>query len=262
MPAVAVAAASRNGRSFRISTHTKADPSDEHAGDHDAQQAVDLKLERRAPVAVLARDPGQRRRIAGLAGPLDDVAARALDDERPGEERRAHSPLDGARLAGERRLVEHAGRPTRATVPSATTWSPGRSATRSPTRPRRLRRAASAPSRTTRACGATSRANRSSVRFARTSWTIPIAVFATSTPANSPSAGRPARRITTKKAARIRLNSVSVFARTMLAYDRLVGSSPRGPSASSRRRASASVSPESAGTVDECGSVGIGRVGA
>ena len=27
MPAVAVAAASRNGRSFRISTHTKADPS-------------------------------------------------------------------------------------------------------------------------------------------------------------------------------------------------------------------------------------------
>ena len=47
-------------------------------------------------------------------------------------------------------------------------------------------------------------------------------VLATSTPPNRPSAGRPAAVITTQNEPRMRLNSVSVFERTMLAYERLV----------------------------------------
>jgi hypothetical protein len=46
---------------------------------------------------------------------------------------------------------------------------------------------------------------------------MPMPVLATRTNPNSPSAGLPAARITTKNAPRMRLNSVSVFDRTMLA---------------------------------------------
>jgi len=73
-----------------------------------------------------------------------------------------------------------------------------------------------------------------------------MAVLATRIPANRPSAGRPAARINTKKAARIRLNSVSVFDLTMLATERLDGGGGRSPRAASRRAASSRLSPAEA----------------
>ena len=55
--------------------------------------------------------------------------------------------------------------------------------------------------------------------------------------------------ITTQNDPRIRLNSVSVFERTMLEYERLVAAGARGGDASRRRRASTSVRPVSLASV-------------
>ena len=76
-----------------------------------------------------------------------------------------------------------------------------------------------------------------------------MAVFATSTNPNRPSAGLPAATITTQNAPRMRLKSVSVFERTMLAYDRLVPGGSCGGAASRRRRASTWVRPVSLASV-------------
>ncbi len=69
--------------------------------------------------------------------------------------------------------------------------------------------------------------------------------LATAIARNSPSAGSPATRSSTKKDTRIRLNSVSVFSRTIPATVRLEGRVSRSPRSVSRRPASASVSPAS-----------------
>src|SRR5436309_2720899 len=55
---------------------------------------------------------------------------------------------------------------------------------------------------------------------------MPMAVFATRTPANSASAGRPAARMRTRNTNRMRLKTVRVFSRTMLPTLRLLGGGP------------------------------------
>ena len=133
------------------------------------------------------------------------------------------------------------------TVPSASSWSPARSTTTSPSTSSRAPTCCSVPSRSARAWGATRSAIRSSVRLARTSWVIPMAVFEIRMAPNSASAGLPAARIRIRNTSRIRLNSVSVFERTMLAYDRLDAGGSRGPIACRRAAASAWVRPAAAG---------------
>lgn len=66
------------------------------------------------------------------------------------------------------------------------------------------------------------RESRSSACLARTSWVIPIAELATMIPRNSASLASPKINVSTPNAARIRLNTVRTFARTMLAYERLL----------------------------------------
>ena len=99
------------------------------------------------------------------------------------------------------------------------------------------------PSRLTTACGATSSESRSSVRFARTSWMIPMPELATMIPRNRASRGSPKINVTIPKPARIRLNTVRTLARTMLAYERLVPEIRGGPASARRRAASASLRP-------------------
>ncbi len=60
--------------------------------------------------------------------------------------------------------------------------------------------------------GATSAASLSSARLARTSWNVPIDVFATRIPRNRASFGFPNAMVITPKIARIRLKTVNVFA--------------------------------------------------
>jgi hypothetical protein len=62
-----------------------------------------------------------------------------------------------------------------------------------------------------------SAASRSSVRFARTSWVIPIAEFETRTPRKRASRQSPKSSVSAPKTTRIRLKIVKTFARTMLA---------------------------------------------
>ncbi len=100
--------------------------------------------------------------------------------------------------------------------PSATIWSPGPTRTRSPTTTSPIAISRSRPSRTASARGATSSASRSNARLARTSWAIPIVVLATITPRNSASRQSPNASVTAPNTAKIRLNTVSTFARTML----------------------------------------------
>jgi hypothetical protein len=57
----------------------------------------------------------------------------------------------------------------------------------------------------------------SSARFARTSWTIPIAELETRTPRKSASRQSPKKSVRAPKTARIRLKTVKTLARTMLA---------------------------------------------
>ncbi len=63
---------------------------------------------------------------------------------------------------------------------------------------------------------------------------MPIAELATTMPRKRPSAGSPAISSTTKNETRIRLNSVSVFSRTMPLTVRLEGSGSRSPRRASR----------------------------
>jgi hypothetical protein len=62
------------------------------------------------------------------------------------------------------------------------------------------------------AVGATSAASLSSARLARTSWNVPIDVFATRMPRNSASLGLPNAIVIAPKIARIRLKTVNVLA--------------------------------------------------
>ena len=101
------------------------------------------------------------------------------------------------------------------TRPSATTWSPGSRWTASPTTTWLTGSSAISPSRQARALGAASRESRSSVRLARTSWKIPIAVLATITPPKRASRGSPKTSTSTSSVPRMRLNTVKVFDQTM-----------------------------------------------
>ena len=78
--------------------------------------------------------------------------------------------------------------------------------------------------------------------MARSSCVMPIAVFATRIPRKSASRGSPAIRIAAPATARIALNSVKTFARTMLDAERLDEGARAGPRSASLRAASASVS--------------------
>ena len=60
------------------------------------------------------------------------------------------------------------------TSPSATSWSPGSTATTSPGTISLASSSTTAPSRTTRACGATRTASSSRVAFAFSSWRMPM----------------------------------------------------------------------------------------
>ena len=103
------------------------------------------------------------------------------------------------------------------TVPSATTWSPAVSFTRSPTTTSPSGTVWSVPSRTTTASGATSAASRSSARLERTSWKQPMTMFETRMPRNRASRQESKVTVSTPNTKRIALGIVSVLARTMLA---------------------------------------------
>ena len=108
------------------------------------------------------------------------------------------------------------------TTPSAGTWSPERTSSRSSSTTCSTGISIDTPSRTTRAIGALSTASRSNVRFARYSWTIPISAFTTRTMPNKPSAGEPNTRINASIVPRIALNRVKTLARTISVSVRLV----------------------------------------
>ena len=133
-----------------------------------------------------------------------------------------------------------------ATTPSATTWSPAVSRTRSPSTTSSTCSRSSAPSRTTVANGATSAASASSFFLARSSWPMPTPAFATTIPTKSASLASPKISVTSPSESRIALNGVATFARTMLAVERLDACGSTAPRAWSRARASAAVRPTGA----------------
>ena len=139
---------------------------------------------------------GARRRgqLGGAAVGADrgrlELAA-ALDREGAGEDRPRRR---GARPARTRRSgsTRRAPAPRCATrVPSATTWSPAVTRTRSPTTTSPTGTSRGVPSRTTVASGATSAARLSRARLARTSWKVPIPMLATRMPRKRASLGLP-----------------------------------------------------------------------
>ena len=107
------------------------------------------------------------------------------------------------------------------TSPSTTIWDPGRSERMSSTTMLDGTSSRTVPSRTTSALGAVSRVRRSSVRLARSSWTIPIKAFVTRTTPNKASWIGPTMRISTSIAPRRALNRVKTLARTIWATVRV-----------------------------------------
>ena len=97
-------------------------------------------------------------------------------------------------------------------MPSATIWSPPATRTTSPATTSPIGTARGTPSRTTVAVGATSAASLSSARFARTSWNVPIAMFANEDAEEERVLGFPKTIVAAPKTARIRLKTVNVFA--------------------------------------------------
>ncbi len=139
------------------------------------------------------------------------------------------------------------------TVPSTTIWSPGPASTRSPTTTSSTRTVRLRPSRTTVAAGATRTERRSSVRLARSSCTIPITAFVTSTMPNSASWMGPTTRITTSSPPRIALKRVSTLACTIARTDRVDASATVLPRpAAWRAAASRSVRPAQPGAHSRC----------
>ena len=78
---------------------------DQHGDEHE-EQAVQRPFERRPRVPKRARLAGQSRRIALLADGGDEVRAGSFDRKRAGAHVLSLRPFDGARLAGQDRLVE------------------------------------------------------------------------------------------------------------------------------------------------------------
>ncbi len=114
----------------------------------------------------------------------------------------------------------------RSTRPSATTWSPASSSTRSPGTTCGTATWRGLPSRTTVARGATRAARRSRLLFARASCTIPMPALRIRIPRKIASRGSAKIRVMTPKITRTTLKTVSRLARRMLGHERLVG----GPS--------------------------------
>ena len=106
------------------------------------------------------------------------------------------------------------------TGPSAGTWSPAVSSTRSPCTTADTGTSTAAPSRMTRAVGACMRASLSSLRFAVYSWMMPTSELMTSTPPNNASPNEPATSTTTNNTPRMALNLLITFARTMSISER------------------------------------------
>ncbi len=130
----------------------------------------------------------------------------------------------GVGLSGEQRLVDLEAVARRGRSPSAGTWSPVRSSRRSSSTTSSTAISDVLPSRTTRARGALSTARRSSVCFARVSWTMPISEFATRMRPNSASWSWPTTRMITSIVPRIALKRVRTLARMISPYVRLVRS--------------------------------------
>ena len=110
------------------------------------------------------------------------------------------------------------------TMPSAAIWSPLRSSMRSSSTTSSTATSLTSPSRTTRTRGSLSTASWSSVRLARTSWTMPMRALLTSTMPNSASCGCPTARITTSSTPKMALKRVKMFARRISPNVRLVRS--------------------------------------
>ena len=197
------------------------------------QQPVVGPLERRARMAERSRGLRQPRGAALRPDRRHLEERRALDRERARPDRLARAAHDRLRLARQVRLVErepvrrHHGRRRR---------RPGRRPRGGRDRPRRPRRPARG-GRPRRARpsppGATSAASRSSARLERISWNDPIATFATRMPMKSASFHEANASVSTPNANRIPLGTFTVFATTMLAYERLErwrgsGRAPRG----------------------------------
>ena len=195
-----------------------------------------------------ARLAGDPRRVALLADRGDRVRAGALDRERAGAHLVAGRAVDRARLAGQDRLVDAERRAPRSSVPSATTWSPGPSRTRSPTTSSvdRDARAARRRGRRSRAARRARRAGRAPASRGSPAPSRSRA-FATRTPRKSASCGSPNASVIAPATARIRLKTVKTLARTMLAYERLVDGGGTGPRSARRRSASASLRPAAFG---------------
>ena len=184
----------------------------------DEQQAVHDLLERRAGMPEAARLAGDARRVA--------VRRRPRSPRRrpcPRRRTRRSAARRPARVADGSdspvRIDSSSSSPAAATSrPSATSWSPGSQAGPGRRRrpPRRGRCARLAVAQDGRGRD-DERASRSSARFARTSCVIPIGVFATRTPRKSASCQSPNASVSRRTTARIRLKTVRMFARTMLA---------------------------------------------
>ena len=99
------------------------------------------------------------------------------------------------------------------TTPSAGTWSPVRNSSRSSRTICSVGMSTRWLSRITCAVGATTTASSSSFRFARISWKMPIAAFATSTTPNVASWISPKMRMTASITPRMALKRVKMFAR-------------------------------------------------
>ena len=96
----------------------------------------------------------------------------------------------------------------------------------------------------TTASGETRAASRSSASFERISWNEPIPMFETRIPRKSASRHEANAIVRQPKTKRIAFGVLSVFALTMLRYERLERERGSRPRAARRRAASASVRPE------------------
>ena len=192
----------------------------------------------------LACRPGDPLRVAL---PPTAATSNAPAPSTTNEPDRTSSPgdrVDSSRLARQDRLVEpQPGRVRERPVrDDLVAW---RSRTRSPTTTSRdvHRRAPLRHARRSR-CGATSAASSVELRrCARSSCQIPIPVFVTTIPRKSASRQSPKTSVRRPSESRIALNGVIVFARTIVAVERLAGGSGGVPRAARRAAASASVRP-------------------
>ena len=147
--------------------------------------------------------PGLRGELRGVGVGSDGRGlepALAGHDDRCRTARRRRPPSRPDRTRRSAATRRSPARRDSCTTPSAGTWSPVRSSSRSSATTSADRDLGDRPSRTTRARGALSTASRSRVRLARTSWTMPMAEFATMTRPNKPFCQRPVSRMHTKSA--------------------------------------------------------------